>query len=796
MLSKILRLGPDETIRNVEPFLRHSWLWGLLLITFAIAAAVYLYRSESGLSKRRKTVMGVCQAAAVALLIFLLLGPTLRIEIIKPLRQMWIVLVDTSESMSLKDAPKLHDDVVKAAKELGKLPLDAKNVPEARIKSLTGELAEVTRLQRLTALLKKVDLAGQLGDNYEVRYLNFDSALHEAAGRDKTTEWLDARKARGSSSRIGSAIEQAVARFGGQKLAGVVVLSDWLSNEGDDPVLIASTMKLQRVPIFPVCIGVAETTDIVVRPIVAPEVVFVGDDVPVRVRIDSRGLTGKMVELKLTIVTAAKPLGDVRETRNVKLAGGTQFEELIYSPGQTTGTARLVASVEDLPGEIDKGNNTSPPHAVKILDEKIKVLYIEGMPRWEYRYLRWVLLRDRRLDVKFLMTQGDPQLAKTSPIHLPKFPDDAETVMKYDLVILGDVEKSYFKTPQLQLLADLVSTGGGSLLMVAGRTGSPSSYVNTPIADILPVKIASGMWFSVKKDTYPVVTDEGNNSPVTSLRTDKELNDKTWKSISPMDFLPSLGGPKLGATVLVTVSRTRGISENYPLVAWQRYGKGKTMFVGTEDLWRLRREVGDKYHSRFWAQSIQFLALSRLLGDNKQISLETDRRNYSAGDQVRVFANYVTEAFKPIAADSFTVFVENKSAVGPDAPVRLTPIPRSPGLYAGVFMPKQDGTYLLKAAEDKEKISNTVDFTVLTQSQELRETGMQGATGDQVAARSGGRVLTAASLATLGKKTGNEEKLTTIEQREQDLWDLPAAFVLLVIITGIEWYMRRKENLV
>ena len=791
MLSKILRLGPDETIRNVEPFLRHSWLWGLLLITFAIAAAVYLYRSESGLSKRRKTVMGVCQAAAVALLIFLLLGPTLRIEIIKPLRQMWIVLVDTSESMSLKDAPKLHDDVVKAAKELGKLPLDAKNVPEARIKSLTGELAEVTRLQRLTALLKKVDLAGQLGDNYEVRYLNFDSALHEAAGRDKTTEWLDARKARGSSSRIGSAIEQAVARFGGQKLAGVVVLSDWLSNEGDDPVEIASTMKLQGVPIYPLCIGVADTTDILVRPLIAPEVVFVGDNVPVRVRIDSHGFKDKTVELRLTVDDS------VVESRDVKLTGGTQFEEMVYSPGRTAGTAKIVASVETkLPGEINKDNNASGPHMVKILDEKIKVLYIEGMPRWEYRYLRWVLLRDRRLDVQFLMTEGDPQLAKTSTIHRSTFPDDAETVMKYDLVILGDVPKSYFKPGQLQLLADLVSKGGGSLLMLAGQMGSPSTYVNSPIAEILPVKITADLWFGVKHDTYPVVTEDGNTSSVTSLASPRTLNDAIWQSIRPMDFLPALEGRKLGATVLVTVTRTPGVPDGYPLVAWQRYGKGKTMFVGTEDLWRLRREVGDKYHSRFWAQSIQFLALSRLLGDNKQVSLETDRGNYSAGDQVRLFATVVDEAFEPIVKPSFTVLVESKGSDDPDLLIDLKPVPGSLGLYAGVFMPKQDGNYLLKADDSRKDASNTVNFTVVTQSQELRVTGMQVATGAQVAERSGGRVLTAASLAALGEKNGDEKKLTTIEQREQDLWDLPAAFVLLVIITGIEWYMRRKENLV
>ena len=114
----------------------------------------------------------------------------------------------------------------------------------------------------------------------------------------------------------------------------------------------------------------------------------------------------------------------------------------------------------------DKNNSSS--HSVRILDEKIKVLYVEGIPRWEFRYLRWVLLRDPRLDVRFLMTQGDPALAGSSPRHIGSLPPNKEDLFKYDLIILGDVPAGYFNTEQLELIDELVKERGGSLMMLAG----------------------------------------------------------------------------------------------------------------------------------------------------------------------------------------------------------------------------------------------------------------------------------------------------------------------------------------
>ena len=400
----------------------------------------------------------------------------------------------------------------------------------------------------------------------------------------------------------------------------MLVLSDFAWADGRNPVHVAMNLKQQGIPVFPVAIGLPEPPDIHLRTVIAPKVVFQGDRVPVRVQIESHGFAKRNVELELAID------GQQVTSKQFELEDGVQYEEVMFIPERESGSVQLDLNVTELSGETTLKNNAAS-HNVKIIDQKIKVLYIEGMPRWEYRYLRWVLLRDPRLDVKFLMTQGDPALAATSPQHLARFPQVAKDAFQFDLIILGDVPASYFNATQMGLIEDLVKNRGGSLLMVAGPMAAPATYRDTPIADILPVKLGNGEWESL--NVGPVVTLAGRESSVTTLSPSPETNARIWSLVRPM-YLPRLDGAKAGATVLLTKPKEAEQLADYPLVAWQPYHTGKSMFVATEDLWRMRLEVGDRYHAAFWGQAIQFLTLARLLGENKQIRLETDRRTYSS----------------------------------------------------------------------------------------------------------------------------------------------------------------------
>ncbi len=477
MLKKLLGLDSSQEVDKIELAFRGGLPFGLILVVAAIAFAVFLYRREQLVPRNRRIAMMILQAAALLTLIVVVMQPFAKIRMTKESKRSMIVMLDTSRSMAIEDPRTSAEDVEEAAKALGKIPLDRKlGGDDAQV--VKQDLGSARRIDLARAALNhdEMNLLDQLEDRYDLRFFTFDSQLRSEDPRAATPESPGGSAtatplpvAEGESSQIGNAIEDAVDRFSGQPLAGAMVISDFAWVEGKDPVNVARRLKERRVPLYTVPVGLPAPPDIHVRGVIAPEVVFKGDRVPLRVKIESRGFAGKPVQLYFRVND------DEKETKQITLKDGVQFEEFMFIPESESGTLDLNFDIKLQEGEITEVNNATS-HQVRILDEKIKVLYIEGMPRWEYRYLRWVLLRDPRLQVQFLMTQGDPALAASSPLHIGRFPEDPKEALKYDLIILGDVPASFFNAGQTQLIERLVRERGGSLLMLAGPMAAPSTY--------------------------------------------------------------------------------------------------------------------------------------------------------------------------------------------------------------------------------------------------------------------------------------------------------------------------------
>ena len=793
MLKNLFDIGPDENVSDFE-FIFQSEYWGLALALFIglIAFAFYLYRSESWLARNRRLIMGSCYVLAGFLIVLLLLEPALLLKSSRSQKSNLIVLLDVSESMSIRD----HVDEGAS----GESP------PENNGSSVLNQPG--SRLSHAKDALLR--LRENLDDKYSVHYYSMGDRLQTLSLDGNASEVLAEISAEAGSSKIGSAMEEAMARHAGQELAGVVLLSDFSWIDGSDPIQAARGLKRKDVRVYPVAFGMPSPPDIRVRRLIAPEVAFAGDKVPLRVQVDSSGFEDSPVEVVLQMND------EVIERRELILNGQSQFVEFLFVPPKGIEKANLKASIEDRPGEVALENNEDK-HGMQVIDEKINVLYVEGMPRWEYRYLRWVLLRDPRLNVRFLMSQGDKYLAATSPRHLGVFPSEAEEMLTYDLVILGDVSASFFTNDQIRWMEELVKGrelgeedngsslvgGGGSLLMLGGQVASPSSYFNSRIADVLPVKMdsTSRQWYH--GSSYPVVTPDGLESSVVSLHPEKEKNDQIWRMVSPMGFMNGLTA-KPGATVLLSRSGNEPTSQPYPLVAWQRYGKGKSMYVGTDDLWRLRREVGDQFHARFWGQAIQFLALSRKLGQNKQVTLETSRKQYSTGERLELFANVLTENFDPVDYESYSVLLDRNGSADYPIEVSLDPVPGSPGLYGTSILATEPGSYALKAGDGDALKANVVEFEVDRLSLEQRETSMRDDLADQLASLTGGNRLVdfsgddsdGSGVSDLASLLPSKLPDSLPVEREKTLWDIPVIFLILVFLTGLEWYLRRRENLV
>ena len=797
MLKKLLGLDSSQEIDQWELAFRGGPLLGILLIVAAITFAVFLYRREQLVTPKRRITMIVLQTAVLLLLILVLMQPYAKIRTSKESKRSMIVMLDTSRSMAIEDPRTAATDVEEAAKTLGKMKLNAPALGSDDARGMKEQLGSTRRIDLARAALANEDmnLLDKLEESYDLRFFTFDSQLRSEDPRATTIPPAEDDSqpaalpvAEGISSQIGNAIEDAVDRFSGQPLAGAMVISDFAWVEGKDPVNVARRLKERRVPLYTVPVGLPAPPDINVRGVIAPEVVFKGDRVPLRVKIESRGFAGKAVQLSFRVNE------DEKESKQVTLKNGVQFEEFMFIPEAESGTLELSFEIKLQEGEITEVNNATS-HRVRILDEKIKVLYVEGMPRWEFRYLRWVLLRDPRLQVQFLMTQGDPALAASSPLHIGRFPEDPKVALKYDLIILGDVSSSYFNTAQTQLIEKLVRERGGSLLMLAGSQGAPSTYRDTPIGDLLPINIGTGGTFYPGNNVSPEVTAEGQKSLATSLSLSPDVSARIWRSVNYME-LPNLAGAKSGATVLLRLPKANDAEADYPLVAWHRYGTGKSLFVATEDLWRMRLEVGDRFHARFWGQTIQFLTLSRLLGANKQISIETDSNSYSSGDQIRIFANRLTESFEPVDEESYEVVLEEKDNPDSSTIIEMTAVEDTPGLYAGSYLASKDGNYEIKAQLQDADKSNTAEFSVRTVDLEDQETAMQPEVARQAAEISGGRQLSLAGLGDFPGTLPEETLIANTVKIERELWDTPLWFILIAVLAGAEWFLRRKDNLV
>lgn len=789
--TKLVGLEEVGPVTYFEWFLRHPWPSFIVLVCIlgAVAFVVRLYWRERGVSRRRRIFLGAFRAVLYTMLILLLFEPVFGLEMAVKLRQSLLVLLDTSESMAIADARRRERELEEAAMALGRLPFE-KGAPPMDAKA-RAEASAARRIELAKGILDNpnLDVFQRLEADFKLRYFSFADTVVPASGEgEELAASLRKAAATGKSTRIGTAIDDVVARYSGQPIAGVVILTDGASNEGLEPLEVARKMKDRGIPIFPVGIGVPDPPDVRLEGLVVQDTVFAKDRVPVRFRITSKGFTGRHVDLVVTLN------GQEIARKDIVLTGEPQFEELSFIPEEGQTALKLEVVATPLPGEVVADNNRASQN-IRVIDEKIKVLYVEGKPRWEYRYLRAVLLRDHRLEVKFLMTQGDRDLAKASDRYLDRFPEVAGEAFIWDLVILGDVPSTYFTPAQLSRIEELVRARGGSLLVLPGHEHALTTYLGSPIEGILPVRLQPEAWESVEETVHPTPTSKGDEMTVVTLEVPEERNASRWAQVRPIYQVPAVAGAKPAATVLATLSDAPRRREPYPLVCWQRYGRGKAMFVGTDQLWRLRFKVGDKYHARFWGQVIQFLTLSRLLGENKRIQIETGRRAFRTGERVPIYANVLSEAFEPVNLANYPIHIERPEGQAETLQVKLEPVKDVPGFYQGFFTPELDGRYVVRTGPADREFSNSVELQVATTPLEQLEPALQEDTLRKLAELSGGRYFAIRDLPALPEEL-RQELETTIVRREKELWDLPAIFILLVLCAATEWFFRRRYDLI
>jgi len=785
--------------------------WYVFIVLVAVGLVAWIYKATPvAIAPWRRYTLAGLRVVFLALLLALLLRPVLAFTVEGSIRRVLVMLVDGSASMQIADPRLDANDQKRAA--IAKGVLDPKGeLKQTLDRSRSREFEQVSRLELTKAAFQneRIDLLPRLDQEFDLSAFSFGQGLAELSARKLETnaassgrnrkasvesfDWVHRIEATTASTAIGDAIREVMNRKRGQPLAGIVLVTDGVNNSGSQPRDAAAAARAEGVPLYIYGVGITSPRDIIVQNLFAPDVTFVKDEVPLTVRVRGQGLNGESAELQLKLdgqVVATKTLTFTNDAE--------QVVPLKFTP-QTLGEFELTASVEARADEAVKNNNLRSQR-IKVIDSKIKVLLVDQSPRWEFKYLQMMLLRDRRVDLKCFLVEGDNAISRTADTpYLPEFPARRDELFKYDLVILGDVDPKVLTALHQENLNKLVSDFGGALVVLAGKRHMPAQYRRSTLEKLLPVEFDP----PTKDSRADVIADKpirlqltaaGRASAMLRLSDRDDENAQMWAQLPPIYWAARVTRAKPAAEVLVVdpdVSKESRFGK-MPVIAVQQYGLGQVMFIGTDNLWRWRKNAGDFYYTAVWGQIAQRVSIQRLLGVSRRTQLNTDRQNYMTGDRVAVYARlYSGAGFEPVQEPAVKGSFGLKNGQGPRTEVALRPVPDQPAMYRGEFIATGAGGYGFSVENDPQTV---LDFNVTEPKFEFGETAMNEPLLKELAATTGGQFFREETLyklpETIAAKTERVQSPMEVE-----LWASPLYFLLLLGVVTAEWVLRKLSHL-
>lgn len=781
-------VGTSESLRLLE--LPELWIVVLILLPLAALLAWGGYAREA-LSTPARVLLSGLRFAAFALLGLILFRPVLveRSEEVRPAEV--FVLYDDSASMGRKDA-YLGDTETRE--------LLARHVP--------GRLEDATRLE-LARRAVEGQLVGELDDaGYVPRRLRF---AEDASAFEGDTEL----EPRGRGTHIGDALRRALGASRGRNVTDIVLVSDGRSNGGSAPMDAARWAASEGIPIHTVVVGdTRPERNAFVELAEVPSDVLEGDEIALTVRVAGRGVEG----LGETAVLFEELDGEGSEPRLVAeesatlSEGGARLNFVAPAEGVHAGATvrRFRVSVRPVPDETLLDDN-SVEFSVRINPEKIRVLFIDGYPRWDYRFLKDLLKRaDQNITLQVYLLSATPDFLQEHSeglAPLAEVPTDRKELLEnYDVVILGDINPGAISPDPARCeefqasLLEFVRRGGG-VMFQAGEYENPRSYQGTQLEELLPVVLDSESGLPYQGDTTrewrPTLEDPAAPHQVVRLHPDDEVNRVLWEEpggLRGQYWYSMIHRAKPGAQVLLRHPSEAGRYGRYPLLAVGYYPSGRTMFLALDSTFMWRYRFGDRYFGRFWRNAIRWLALGRLKGGDRRFSLASLRSSYSLDERVTLEARVLDEDYSP--SDSPVQVV---TLLGPDGEQREHELPLvlgRDGLYRATFEVDRPGLYQAWIEAGGERVASA-DFEVLLPSRENADPSPDPERMRELAGTAGGRCVVLARLGELREEfPGGEERREPIASKLHDAWDNGMTLLLALMLLSTEWILRKRFELV
>ena len=718
-------------------------------VAVAAALTIYAYRSGHGRPAQRMTLAAI-RLAILAIILVCMFRPLLVVRAAVPQQNFLGVLLDDSRSMQIAD-------------------LDG----QPRASFVKGEFGAADR-----GILKA------LSERFTVRTFRFSSAA------TRTTQESDLTFG-GSQSRLGAALSGVRQELAGLPVAGLVMVSDGADTADAALGEAILGLKAEGLPVFTVGVG-RETLskDIQVGRVVTPKTALKGTTLMVDVVLSQSGYDGQKVTLDV------EDEGTLVSTQQVSLPNaGTPASIPVRFTVNEAGPRVLRFRVSPQQGELVTENNAREA-LIDVRDRKEKILYFEGEPRYEYKFIRRAIPEGDNLIVTSLIRTADNKYMRQGvdgPDELiAAFPKTREELFAYRSLIIGSLEAAALTGDQLKMIAEFVDRRGGGLLMLGGpRAFAEGGWTGTAVADVLPVVLDRNKVQPKGTVTRLSIkpTRAGEATAVTQLGANEQASAERWSSLPVVTAVNRIDSVKPGATVLLMgTDESRG---ERPMLIFQRYGRGKTFAFLPQDSWKWQMHstiaVDDLTHENYWRQLLRWLVDG--VPDQVEPALTTDR--VEPGEGATLTANIVDPSFVELndAAVMATV-------TAPDGTISDVPMSwdgEHPGQYQATVPTKAPGWYEAKidATRAGKSVGSAVThFRAAPGDAEYFDATMHSGTLRRIADETGGRFYDASNTSSLAddlRYTGRG--VTTVEEHE--LWHMPIVLLLLVGLLCAEWGYRR-----
>ncbi|MCS6851655.1 MAG: hypothetical protein NZ700_10870 [Gemmataceae bacterium] len=799
--DKAILHAPELSCRGLFPF------WAAAVLALALGGGVVgLYFLEAGrISRMRRLALALLRAAALALLVFLLLRPVLVADFRGERPREIVILLDNSESMKQRDPRLTEADQRRVAIAAGRLP-PAADQPSASPAEPAPPLANNPSradLVRSVWTHPQLDLIPRLQTKGPLRGFLFGQRLLEVAGGEPgdpavshpfAVRLLAEYRADAAHTALADALAALLDRADVDLPAAIVVCTDGRDNASQLTVEEAARECGRRqVPLHIYGTGSSDFGNLQLRDVSLPDVVAYDDAVTVTVRWRNRGFPRGTATLTLTID------GQVMAQRELAVREGDDLrEELTFTPRKDLGlpeqvTLQAAITFHGAEAITDDNLLTRP---VRLVDHKVKVLVVEGTPRWEYKLLQNALLRDRRVEARFVVVEGDARALRSGPPFLASFPPSRAELFAQDVVILGDVPADYIGTERLRWLRDFVAQGGG-LVVIAGRQHMPASYHGGPLDEVLPVEF-DPVAFAAGEERpvafLPELTRAGELSPMMALADTPEENGRLWRELPGLYWHYPVRKLRPGATALLVHPTAKSADQPMPLLATHFYGRGQVLFWACDESWRWRFNAGEWRFVRFWGQVIYQFGMAHALGGARRARLALERSDQTLGRATHLFARLYDPDYRPFVRERVVGRLERLDAPPGEessVPIVLEAAPGQPGDYQALLPNDAVGRFAVTLSEpEPARLEYRVDWPP---RHEREIAGLAEAELRQAARLSGGRFYREEDLATLPDMVEPRSAPFTI-RREVLLWN-PLAYVVFVLLVAGEWLLRKFSDL-